>query len=53
MPAFRGLSIPSVRLVLSYVFDWICIMYVNGRVPTPCQPNVGWGRMYHHWNELN
>lgn len=28
MPAFRGVSIPSVRLVLSYVFDWICIIAI-------------------------
>ncbi|KAF9696098.1 hypothetical protein EKO04_006184 [Ascochyta lentis] len=28
MPAFRGLSIPSVRLVLSYIFDWICIIAI-------------------------
>lgn len=36
MPTFKGLSVPSVRLVLSYVFDWICIMYVNRRVLTHC-----------------
>ncbi|KAH6614840.1 PAP2 superfamily-domain-containing protein [Boeremia exigua] len=28
MPAVRGLSMPSVRLVLSYVFDWICIIAI-------------------------
>jgi membrane-associated phospholipid phosphatase len=28
MPTFRGLSVPSVRLVLSYVFDWICIIAI-------------------------
>ncbi|KAF1930940.1 PAP2 domain-containing protein [Didymella exigua CBS 183.55] len=28
MPNFRGLSVPSVRLVLSYIFDWICIIAI-------------------------
>lgn len=28
MRNIRGLSVPSVRLVTSYIFDWIVIMYV-------------------------
>ncbi|KAF2622178.1 acid phosphatase/Vanadium-dependent haloperoxidase [Macroventuria anomochaeta] len=28
MPTFTGLSVPSLRLVLSYIFDWICIIAI-------------------------
>ncbi|KAJ4362805.1 hypothetical protein N0V95_001297 [Ascochyta clinopodiicola] len=28
MPTFQSLSMPSVRLVLSYIFDWICIIAI-------------------------
>lgn len=28
MPTVRGLSVPSTRLVLSYIFDWICIIAI-------------------------
>ena len=32
MPAIKGLSMPSLRLILSYVFDWIVIMQVIRRI---------------------